>query len=1157
MIGFSQLLTPNHLNMQIKKKTILKAIGGFIALLLLLLISLPYFFKDEIIAQIKRVANQQLNAQIDFSDVELSLLRQFPDLSVHILDLSITGKGTFEGVPLAQTKSVRLRIDLGSVFSSRRPLTIESILIEAPALNVLVLADGQANYDIVLPDTSQTADGETTPFAIALSRYAISKGRIHYEDHTSDLLVIAENLDHSGKGHFTESLFDLNTRTHIDQLSIQSGSITWLDQVRLDLQATLGIDLNQMRFEIKDNELSINALKLQAEGWSRLADDQIEMDLALRAPNNSFAELFSLVPGAFIEGYEQVRAGGTFTLSLALQGTYDTKATSWPAFQFELKAQDGAIHYPGMPLGISQVHTQLHITHPGGAPDLIQIDMPTFDLQVGQSTLAGKFHLRTPLSDPDLNAQLQAQLQLDDWVKAFPMEGVRSLSGSLQCDLNAHARRSQLETGRYDQAAMRGSFQFTDLTYIADDMPPVQIVQLHGTLQPNKLRIDNFNCKLGRSDLQGKAMFNDLLGWFAADQQRSGRIALQSRQLDLNEWMSESDEPSTPQMPTPVPTTSTTTQTENWHFAFDLSIQQLLYDLYDLRQLQATGTLTPQRLQLDRLTGRLGRSDFEGKGQLLHLMDFVNYNVPLSGQIEFFSQFMDYADLLPETTQAIPSDTDQTTPSIPNIRYDLTLKGHIAQFQYDAYLLSDLRSTARITEQAIQIDQFDTKIGRSDLSGHGTVRNYLEYIYLDEPVQGTLALSSQLLDADQLMTSEPSSAPTSTEESAVVEVPKAFAFDIQTRIEKLIYSGIPLEQVSGKLSTNDGELLFEDFKATTMGGQMVLSGKYSTQNIDQPAFAIKYKLQNLRFQEVFKKVATFRALAPIAQFIEGKFQSELIVEGLLNKEMFPVLSTLDAQGFLKTVDALIKGYPPLEQISQQLNVPLFRQLPLDQVEVWFEIQDGTAEIKPINYQWQDIAMQIKGKHRLDGMMDYVIIARIPRDKFETNPIGAQANAGLSWLEQQAAARGLPFDTGQIVKVRITLSGPIKQPKVQVQFLGFEGANTTTSVSQQAQHMAKTAIADQKEALAEEVHAQKDSLLQQVQVQQQKALDSLQRIADQKAQRAIEEVKEKAGKEVSKRVEETAKEVIGTNPPKEVEEIKDKLEKWNPFGKKDKKGKSGN
>ena len=70
-------------------KKALKITGITIGSLTLLLAIIPFAFEGKIYETIQKKANENLNATLSFSDVDLSLLRNFPNLRVSIEDLKV------------------------------------------------------------------------------------------------------------------------------------------------------------------------------------------------------------------------------------------------------------------------------------------------------------------------------------------------------------------------------------------------------------------------------------------------------------------------------------------------------------------------------------------------------------------------------------------------------------------------------------------------------------------------------------------------------------------------------------------------------------------------------------------------------------------------------------------------------------------------------------------------------------------------------------------------------------------------------------------------------------------------------------------------------------------------------------------------------------
>ena len=71
-----------------KKK--LKIIGISFLILLLLLIASPFIFQNQIKDLVKNFINNNVNAKVEFNDVDLSFIRSFPQANVTLDNLVIT-----------------------------------------------------------------------------------------------------------------------------------------------------------------------------------------------------------------------------------------------------------------------------------------------------------------------------------------------------------------------------------------------------------------------------------------------------------------------------------------------------------------------------------------------------------------------------------------------------------------------------------------------------------------------------------------------------------------------------------------------------------------------------------------------------------------------------------------------------------------------------------------------------------------------------------------------------------------------------------------------------------------------------------------------------------------------------------------------------------
>ena len=204
-----------------KKKSLIKRLlkwtGITVLVLIILIMILPILFKDQIVQFIKDEANASLNAELDFGEVNLSLLSSFPKFSLEINDLTLTGVDEFEGISLVEIKQTNLKLNLWSVISGDQ-YEISSVGLVEPKIHVLVLPDGKANYDIAISDSTAVEEEETeesAPLKLALEEYYIENGSIIYDDQLYVMYMDLDSLNHKGSAAINGTTYTVETRTDL------------------------------------------------------------------------------------------------------------------------------------------------------------------------------------------------------------------------------------------------------------------------------------------------------------------------------------------------------------------------------------------------------------------------------------------------------------------------------------------------------------------------------------------------------------------------------------------------------------------------------------------------------------------------------------------------------------------------------------------------------------------------------------------------------------------------------------------------------------------------------------------------------------------------------------------------------------------------------
>ncbi len=119
-------------------KLFLKILAVIIVILAALVIILPIIFKGEIVELAKKEINNNVNATVDFVDMDLSLIKNFPNFSLTIHQLTVIGNDDFSQDTLANIKATNVVIDLFSVFGDSG-YEVKKIVVDSPKLKVKVL----------------------------------------------------------------------------------------------------------------------------------------------------------------------------------------------------------------------------------------------------------------------------------------------------------------------------------------------------------------------------------------------------------------------------------------------------------------------------------------------------------------------------------------------------------------------------------------------------------------------------------------------------------------------------------------------------------------------------------------------------------------------------------------------------------------------------------------------------------------------------------------------------------------------------------------------------------------------------------------------------------------------------------------------------------
>lgn len=603
-------------------KKILKGIGVFILIAVIALFAAPFLFKDKIKEVILNTINENLNAKVAVSNVNLSLFKSFPKANVSLNQLSIVNAAPFEGDTLVFTDELNLKMSINELFKdATEPLNIESFSLKNGNINIIVNKDGIANYDIVLnTDNEDEINGdeavESTPLNLNIQNYEIENLNLKYTDEGSQMKFTLDEFNHTGKGNFAEQILDLETKTST-QLSFKMEDTKYANNISLNLDATLGIDLNAMKFTFKENKALINQLPLEFNGFLQIVENGQLYNLTFQTPTSDFKNFLGLIPETYAGNISQVQTTGEFKVSGKVDGKLTE--TTIPKFNIELASNNASFQYPDLPKGVQNIIIDTKIINKTGLLNDTFVNLDKLSFAIDQDVFNAQANIRNISTNPLINAKLKGIVNLANVTKAYPVQLEKPLSGILKADVTTKFDMNSVEKSQYQNIENSGTISLSGFQYESEEMAkPFQINETTIAFNPNHISLNSFDAKTGSSDLKVSGTLDNFYGFLFKKQELKGNFSLNSNKFVVVDLMS--------------PTTSSSVTTANTKAATATTKTFQIPSFLNCNLKASAGTVIYDNLTLKNVSGNLGIKD-----QAVNLsnlkMDVFDGNITLNGTV--------------------------------------------------------------------------------------------------------------------------------------------------------------------------------------------------------------------------------------------------------------------------------------------------------------------------------------------------------------------------------------------------------------------------------------------------------------------------------------------------------------------------------------------
>jgi hypothetical protein len=449
----------------------------FLVVLVAALAVAPFLFKDKLKALADEQLTQRVRAKVQYdpSNIDVSLLSSFPDLTLNVRELRVIGLDSFSRDTLAYLPALRVGLDVMSVVRGGE-IQIKTVELDRPDLSLRKLKSGLANWDVMISDSAAATKGQdTSQVNLAIKGWKITDGHVRYDDLTLPFKTEMRGLNHSGAGDFASNVFDMTSQTTVADLDMSYGGVAYLTDKKLDADMTINMDLAKMLFTFKDNKIKLNDFPLSFAGAIGLPNaTDITYDVTFKALETDFKTILSLVPGVYTAQFKDVQTSGKVAFDGYYKGTQNN--VKMPGYGVNLAVTNGEFKYPQLPQAAKNINVKMNVDNPSGFTNNVKVNVQQFHLDLGSNPIDGNV-LIDGLEPMKVDGRVKASVDLAEMLKVYPVKDL-AMRGQFFVDATGKGTYSATQ-----MPVVNAAIKLTNGYVKSAQFPaPIEQINLNGTV---------------------------------------------------------------------------------------------------------------------------------------------------------------------------------------------------------------------------------------------------------------------------------------------------------------------------------------------------------------------------------------------------------------------------------------------------------------------------------------------------------------------------------------------------------------------------------------------------------------------------------------------------------------------------------------------------
>ena len=998
---------------------------SLIALILFVLTVIPYVFKDQITESVEQIANENLDAKVEFSELGISVFKYFPALIVYAKDVNVTNPKFKESAEVVTAKTAAVGLNFFQLCKGN--IVLDAVYIDQANLNLEIDSLGLANFNIVKPSQTPT-DTTTTQFNI--KKIIVNKTNINYNDKSTPLSFKVDQLNYKGVGDLSADLFDLKSSIKMNSFDLSANNVDYVRNKPINAEIVTNVDAKELKFKFEKNDIRIKNFPFSFNGFFAFVKGGYEFDLEMRSKNSTLEEMFSLVPPAYDKWKEQMNIAGNIQFTIHTYGCYMQDQSEKPIFSANLKVDSGSLAYKKIkdPLKNIEINAKAIVTD----LDLnnLKLDVENFSFDLAGDKTKIHFHSQG-FKKLNLKSEISSVLDLAKLKDALNLNK-HEIQGKVNLDLkadgvflrdlgfNAYLNKVDTIIKSIPKFTLTGSLKNgylknkTKEDAIKNINMDLKLVAKDSILRNLTGKISNINIEALENYIKGDFELHSLYP-FHIDTELESKFnlseinklyPLDSLEVkgDLN--LKVSAHGILNSKTKKYPTSNTSVVIKNGY------LRSLKFPTIPLENINLStqivsdkGTAQDLAITINPIQFDMAGSPFKVTGKVNNLRD-LNYDINIQGLFDigkltkiFPVKDMDIVGTIQSNLFAKGSKKDLDTKNWANIENKGKMVASNVKISSKLFpeVFNISSGTFMFRKDKMRFQDFMLNYGKSDMVLTGDIENFLRFWFnrkilreKKEKLNATIDLKSNHIKADEFLTMITKYAEQKAddeqlqqidttqvviknqenkEEAKVLRIPNTANLKITATVKEIEFDTYKMNNFNGELLVKDRKIDFTNAVFEMAGTKINMSGVYKAEHRYLAKYDAKFQASNFDIQRAYKEIPIFAQMVSMAKDAYGLVSINYNLAGAIDKNMDIDFKAIEGEGTLTLEDIKFKNFKILEHVAKKADAADLEKASFNKIEIHSTIKDNVMTITPVTMKMAGFRAKLEGQVTMDGKLN--------------------------------------------------------------------------------------------------------------------------------------------------------------------------------------------